>query len=157
MNSIKYILLTKNSSIDTYTTSESMHHDFYLLSLLVKSDQTSLEQLLTFYKSSYLQCWTTNQLFCHKQSKNIQLFSVYDLATNDELCLPTTGKLILSKKNFMQCLFNIKKMHEDKTSQIYIVIDERNYVHVTTDITSVKQNNYINSLLSLIKSFFIKI
>lgn len=151
---MKYILLTKNSSIDTYTTPQGIHHDFYLLSLLVNNDQTSLEQLLTFYKSSYLQCWTTNQLFFHKQNKNIQIFSVYDLTSNDELYLPTTGKLVLSKKNFMQCLINIKKIHEQKNSQIYIVIDEQNYIHITTDLNSIKKYNFLHTFIASIKKIF---
>lgn len=156
MNSLKHILLTKNSSIDNYITSEQMHYNFYLLSLLVNTDIKNIEKLINFYKKSSIQCWTTNQLFVHKQGKNIELLNVYDLTINDELSLPTAGTLILSKKNFIKCLLNIKKMYEEKFSQVYIAIDERNYVHVTTDITSIKQNNYINSLLSLIKSFLIK-
>lgn len=156
MNTMKYILLTKNNITDNYTTSKSMHHDFYLLSLLINTNQINIDQLLTFYKSSWLQCWTTDQLFLHKQGKNIELFSVYDLTINDELCLPTTGTLVLSKKNFIRFLFDIKKMLEQKTSCIYIVIDERKYVHVTTDLTSIKKYNYVTSLLSLIKFFFIR-
>lgn len=151
---MKYILLTKNNTTDNYTTSESMHHDFYLLSLLVNSDQTSIEQLLTFYKNSWLQCWTTNQLFFHKQGKNIELFNVYDIATNDELCLPAIGKLVLSKKNFMQCLFHIKKMHEQKISQIYIAIDERNYVYITTDLASIKKYNFLHIVIDSIRKIF---
>ena len=156
MTQLRHIILHKSLSTNLYTSSEPMNHDFYLLSLLVENDIKNYENLITFSKNSSITCWTTDQLFMNKNGKNIELFSVHDLANNEELHLPKTAKFTISKTNFMQCVVNIKKLHEQAITRIYIVIDEQDYVHVTHDLALIKKYDFFSSLLSSIKSFFIR-
>ena len=156
MTPLRHVTLSKSLSTHLYTSLEQMNHDFYLLSLLLENDIKNLEKLINFIKSPSIHCWTTDQLFMNKHGKNIELFSVHNLVNNEELCLPTTQKFTFSKTNFMQCIMNIKKLHEQAVTTIYITIDEQGYVYITHDLTSIKKYDFFSSLVSSIKSFFIR-
>lgn len=156
MNQLRQITLNKNFSTHLYTSSEPMLHDFYLISLLLNNYEINHPHFINFYKNSSITCWTTDQLFMNKNGKNIELFSVHDLANNEELCLPKTAKFTISTTNFMQCVISIKKLHEQAVAKMYIVIDEQDYVHVTHDLASVKKYDFLSLLLSSIKTFFIR-
>jgi hypothetical protein len=133
-----------------------MNQDFYLLSLLVENDIKNLENLINFIKSSSIHCWTTDQLFMNKHGKNIELFSVSNLINNEELCLPKSAKFTISRRNFMQCIMNIKKLHDQTITKIYIAIDEQGSIYITHDLASIKKYDFLSSLLSSIKNFFIR-
>lgn len=156
MTPLQHSIMVKNPSTDNYKASQPMVHNFYLLSLLLDNCANNIKYLISFYKNSSISCWTTDQLFLNKNGKNIELFSVHDLARNENLCLPKVSKFILSKKNFINCIMQIQKLHKQAASKIYIAVDELGTVHITDDLASIKKYDFFSLLLSSIKTFFIK-
>ena len=156
MNTIQHIIVTKSLHTKLYKSSEPMFHDFYLLSLLLDNYEINHSNFVNFYKSSSISCWATDQLFMHKHGKNIELFSVHDLASNDDLHLPKTLKFTLSKTNFAQCIMQIKKLQDEQAAKIYIAIDELGAVYFTHNLASIKKYNFLSSLYSSIKFLFIR-
>lgn len=156
MTLLQHTTFNKSLSSNLYTSSERLHHDFYLLSLLVNNDIKNLENLILFTKNSSIYCWTTNELFMNKHGKNIELFSVHNLANNEELHLPKVAKFTISNKNFIQCIMSIKNLHEQAVTKMYIAIDEQGSVYITHDLASIKKYDFFSSLKCSITSFFIK-
>ncbi len=159
------IVITYNQITQSYTASQPMSYDFYLLFLLFtqsscakapadKEPQTSAKSWIQFCKSSSIKCLATSQLFIHKNNGYIELFSIYDLTNTDDLCLPKSPKYIMTTKNFINFMIQKSQIYKQRPPQFFIVIDAQGHAHATTDLDSLKKLSFFGALQKTLAGIF---
>ncbi|MBV8661379.1 MAG: hypothetical protein JO129_04510 [Candidatus Dependentiae bacterium] len=164
MNSIQSIIITKNKTTNRYITSQSMTYDFYLLYLLSTetlskpslNNQCSKNAGIDFYKNSSEPCIVTQQLFINKHNGYVELYSMYDLANTDDLCLPKSPKFIMTAKNFMNFMMQKNQISLQQPDQFFIAIDSQGHAHLTTDLQSIIKKSFLMILQQKITGLFKK-
>lgn len=156
----QFVIIKKSSLTGNYIVPQAMNYDFYLLYLLVTQangeSQTSAKNWVNFCKRSSLKCITTSQLFINKNNGYIELFSIYDLASTDDLCLPKSPQFIMTAKNFMNFMVQKSHIYQQQPNQFFIAIDSQGHAHLTTNLQTITKVSFLKSLHNKIMSFFSK-
>ena len=137
-----------------------MTYDFYFLFLLATQEmhnsQTSIKKYVDSCKNSSIPCMVTQQLFINKHNGYVELYSIYDLANTDELCLPKSPKLIMTAKNFMNFMMQKNQILQQQPDQFFIAIDSQGHAHLTTDLQSITKKSFFGMLQQKLSTFFTK-
>jgi len=142
---IKKSLLTNN-----YNAQEPMNHSMYLLYTLMTQEidtyEMSVKSWIDFCKNSSIKCKMTSQLFIHKHHGNIEIYSLYDLTDQQDLCLPENPQLVLTSKNFIQFMIQKNHIYSLQSTDFFIAIDDQEYAHAVTNLDSLKKTSWLQSL-----------
>lgn len=149
-----HILLQKSNVTGLYRASQTITYDFHLLLLLLDEQMATKNDCIEFYKNSSIPCWTTDQVFLNKNGKNIDLFDIHDLTHNKDLSLPKSPKFMISTKNFGQLIIQWKKLYIQSPDKLFLVIDQQEIVHLTTDLATINQITFLNSLRAKFNNLF---
>jgi hypothetical protein len=159
---ITSILITKSPITNDYIASQTMNYDFYLLYLLFTQSLPEIQATnkfkknagIDFCKNSSIKSLATSQLFIHKNNGHIELFSIYDLANTDDLCLPKSPKFIMTAKNFMNFMIQKNQICKLQPNKLFIALDECGHAHLTTDLQTLTKKSFFAMLQKNLASLF---
>ena len=152
------IVITKSNITNSYIALQPMNYDFHLLYLLLIQEngecRTSTKSWINFCKNSSIKCIATSQLFIHKNSGYIELFSIYDLTNTEDLCLPKAPKFIMTSKNFINFMVQRSQLYKQQPDRFFIAIDGKGHVHLTTSLESIVTTSFFAGLHKKIMALF---